>query len=108
MATRALQRLALCAGSIFAALMLLEEGWRLYHLLYKNIPLGAVSGASFLDPELGWKGSESVINSFPGRPLVLFIGDSFTEGMGVPTGQMYFAEAGRRLKVNVRAYGGRG
>jgi len=56
---------------------------------------------------LGWEGRRVFGDPDSPRPKVL-IGDSVTDGLGVPPDQMYYTRLGQRLGVEVFAYGGAG
>jgi len=60
------------------------------------------------DRLLGWEGRRVFGDPESPRPKVLIVGDSVTDGLGVPPDQMYYARLGQRLGVEIFAYGGAG
>lgn len=96
----------LVLASCFFCFFLLEAGLRLRQTR-QGIPFFE-SSADFVDPVLGWKGRLVETPAIERRPRILFLGDSFTDGLGVPDDKLYFSVAARALGVNAAAYGGKG
>lgn len=78
------------AGAVIP-LLLFEAGLRVEHLIRKGTPL-LESPRDRWDPVLGWKGTEKILQGAPGGPVILVLGDSFTDGMGVPPEKMWYAQ----------------
>jgi lysophospholipase L1-like esterase len=100
-------RLSLVVMGLVAPLLILEVGLRIEHLWRKGTPL-TVNPSSKWDDTLGWTGKEHRFEPISANPI-LVIGDSFTDGLDVPSEQMWFAELARRYpERGVVAYGGLG
>ena len=62
--------------------------------------------SSLWDAKLGWRGKEHIIAGDGSGPI-LVIGDSFTEGLGVPSEKMWFAYLKKKFpEKKIIAYGG--
>ncbi len=85
----------------------LEAGLRIEQWIRKGTPLTLNPSAKW-DDTLGWTGKEHIFEPISENP-VLVIGDSFTDGLDVPSNQMWFAEVARRYPDRgLIAYGGLG
>ena len=85
---------------------LLELGLRLRELP-KGVPFFH-SVREYQDKELGWTGHAVFGNKDSSRKRIFFLGDSFTDGLGVPDDELYFSVAARSLGAEAFAYGGKG
>jgi lysophospholipase L1-like esterase len=100
-------RVVLVAFGVALPFIVLEGGLRIEHRIRKGTPL-LLNPAAKWDDHLGWEGKEHIFNPLSERPL-LVIGDSFTEGLDVPSGQMWFAQlAAMYPERGLIAYGGLG
>jgi lysophospholipase L1-like esterase len=99
----------LALASVMAAVLLLEAGTRVLHRVVKGIPL-LVPLRGSLDGEMGWRARETLGDPRSPRPRLAVIGDSFTEGVGVPAAERYPAVLGAALDAEmfVSAGGGYG
>lgn len=87
--------------------ILIEAGIRIKQRIQRGIPL-ALNPSARWDDTLGWTGKEHRFEPISENP-VLVIGDSFTDGLDVPSNQMWFAEVARRYPDRgLIAYGGLG
>lgn len=93
--------LALAALATLSALGLGELAAR-----WAGVPryVGLALVGTPLDPELGWRGD--FVNGDPAsaRPRALVIGDSTTDGSGVPRAERYYASLSRDLGYEVWAF----
>ncbi|MBN8549583.1 MAG: SGNH/GDSL hydrolase family protein [Deltaproteobacteria bacterium] len=96
------------AGLLIATCSLLtlfgiaEVAFRIRHLYWRDIPW--FSGMAWSDDqELGWAGTLVEPPSASGKKI-LFLGDSFTAGMGVAMQDMYYAVSARELGASAYAY----
>jgi lysophospholipase L1-like esterase len=88
--------------------LLLEGSHRVYQLFRRGTPL-SFNPIELWDETLGWRGREHVLSGENETSPILVIGDSFTEGLGVPTEKMWFASLRERFpKKTIIAYGGLG
>ena len=79
-----------------------EIGFRMRHYFWRGIPWFSRMTWSD-DSELGWAGNLVEIPSASDKKI-LFLGDSFTAGMGVESQQMYYAVVARALGLSAVAY----
>jgi lysophospholipase L1-like esterase len=99
---------SLAVLSTFSLLLIGEGTLRVKQLVINERPFFDDS-SNVLDDELGWKGTyyeSAALNNSSKK--ILFVGDSFTEGMGIPQSKMYFAKVAEQVPAQVFAYGGRG
>src|SRR5205085_1716107 len=87
-------------------LVVLEAGLRVRQR-FNGIPL-LQSAGEYSDSEFGWKGTFVSGDISTQKPKILFVGDSFTDGLGVPPDAMYFRVAAKLLGIEAFAYGGKG
>jgi lysophospholipase L1-like esterase len=100
-------RIFLVLFGVMLPCLLLEAALRIEHRIRKGTPLTLNPSARW-DDTLGWTGKEHVFDPISENP-VLVIGDSFTDGLDVPSDQMWFAEIARRYADRgLIAYGGLG
>lgn len=85
-----------------------ETGYRLDQLIRKGIPFLANPRDKW-DSVLGWEGKEHVFGD-PKKPIdILVLGDSFTDGLTVPSEEMWFASVAKAFPdKKLVAYGGLG
>ena len=95
------------AGIIFPCLII-EFSLRIDEFFRKGVPLFK-NPSSLWDDELGWRGKEHILSgAYDDRP-VLVLGDSFTDGLGVPSNEMWFSYLnGIAEGQKIVAYGGMG
>jgi lysophospholipase L1-like esterase len=85
----------------------LEIGLRLEHWYRSNIPL-STNPRDRWDSTLGWLGKEHRIGAEDASPI-LVLGDSFTDGLGVASAEMWFSSLRERFpQTPIIAYGGMG
>lgn len=101
-------KIALILAGLVIPVLIMEIGIRIDQRIRIERPF-LDSPRDRWDSELGWLGKEHIIGS-PVLPLhTLVIGDSFTEGMGIPGEQLWFAQiASMYPGERTVAYGGRG
>ncbi len=105
---RVLLHLTFALAGAVIPLVFLEAGLRVVHLVRKGTPLLEHPGDQW-DSNLGWKGQEKILQGAPGGPEVLVLGDSFTDGMGVPPENMWYAGLWEAVPGStVTAYAGPG
>jgi len=105
--SRFVARLFLFLIGLGAPLIVLETGVRLKQLVSRGVPV-SVEPRDAWDEELGWTGTEHHLGPRDG-PLTLVIGDSFTEGLGLKSEELWFAEvAAAQPTSRLIAYGGLG
>jgi hypothetical protein len=84
------RELALLAGSFLILLSMAEGLVRIHEKRAQGLPY-LLPLSVFYDPVLGWKGKKVFGDLRSPRARVLVVGDSFTDGMGVPESAMYYA-----------------
>lgn len=100
-------RLGLILVGMILPLAVLEGSVRLEHWFRKGTPLG-INPSSQWDETLGWHGKEHILGT-PSSSPILVLGDSFTDGLGVPADKMWFASLQAVFpERGVIAYGGLG
>lgn len=85
----------------------LEISCRVYDKVRKGIPLN-YSVAKFRDPVLGWSGKKVFGDPATKKYKIFVVGDSMTEGRGIPERSMYYAYVGKKLNAELFVYGGGG
>ena len=100
------QNIFLVFFSTLLCFLMLEVGLRLWQQR-KGTPFFRTSN-EFADATLGWKGKEVHIPSLSNGKKILVLGDSFTDGLGVPDDKLYFALLAKKFDAEVLAYGGKG
>lgn len=93
---------------IILALFILEIALRVYLCFRYNLPLIKRIDYNIYDSQLGWKGKEVMGDPLTKKFKIFFVGDSYTDGCGVKTEDMYFSVVKKNLGVEVFAYGGKG
>jgi lysophospholipase L1-like esterase len=92
---------------IFVALICVEGARRMDNRVRRGIPL-LTNPSSLWDARRGWVGKEHLLGPVSSNPI-LVLGDSFTEGLTVPSEQMWFAYLQREFpQTQIIAYGGLG
>ncbi len=94
-------------SSCFIFLAFAEISFRLRHLFVRGIPLFATLEA-YQEQEFGWQGRKLFGQQETNRPKILVIGDSFTEGLGLPEEELYATKLGKALGAEMFIYAGRG
>ena len=89
------------------ALLCAEAGLRIYQRVRRGVPL-LVGTNSFADQRLGWIGRREFGAADATRRRILFVGDSFTDGMEVPARSAYYRLLADDFGAEAFAYGGRG
>lgn len=105
---RFLSRLLLILCGILLPCFLIEAGVRAERYFSRGTSIWT-NPSSKWDRELGWLGKEHVIENKRNDHPILVLGDSFTEGMDLPSEEMWFSylkEISKEQKII--AYGGRG
>jgi lysophospholipase L1-like esterase len=102
-----LVNLGLVVVAVAFAVLVGEVVARLYYLQRYDIDL-LVSMRVHRDEVLGWEGTKEFGDPHSRRFKIFVIGDSFTEGAGVPRGARYYNVLGRTLDAEIFAYGGGG
>lgn len=102
-----LVNLAVLLVTLVVCLLLTELGLRAGQKIFGGTPFGQ-SLSDLYDADLGWRGRQVFGDPETGRPRILVIGDSYTEGAGVPPRDLYYSVLGRELDAEVFAYGGGG
>jgi lysophospholipase L1-like esterase len=101
-------RLILIIFGVVLACFLIEAGSRGEQYLRKGVPLLKNPNSEW-DNELGWKGKEHIIKGETSTSPILVLGDSFTDGLGIPSEDMWFAKLKEISKgQDIIAYGGMG
>jgi hypothetical protein len=101
-------RLGLVAVGLVCALLAGELAARGYYRLARGIPFFGTRAHYEVHPVFGWLGHRVFGDPTTQRKKLLIVGDSMTNGLGVPARQLYFAVLGAALDVEVFAYGGAG
>lgn len=92
---------------ISCALLLVEGARRIDNRVRRGIPF-FTNPSSLWDERRGWVGREHVLGPASSHPI-LVLGDSFTDGLTVPSESMWFAYLQRELpETQLIAYGGLG
>jgi len=100
---------ALVALGLAVVLLLGEVGARVWWWWQYGTPMTAsLRALQRGDRRLGWEGRRVFGDPASPRPKVLIVGDSMTDGLGVPSREMYYTRLGQRLGVEIFAYGGAG
>lgn len=106
-APRRLVNLGLVAFGVGSTVLVGEVVARVYYRLAYNINV-LVPMRVRIDDALGWQGERVFGDPHTRRPKVFVIGDSFTEGSGIPPASRYYSVLGRVLGMEVFAYGAGG
>jgi hypothetical protein len=101
-----LAKLSLAVCSVIFVLLLGEVAARGYFRAVQRVPF--FQARTWRDHEFGWEGRRVFGDLQTRRPRVLVVGDSMTNGGGIPDGDLYASVLGRRLNVEVFTYGGSG
>lgn len=101
------REVALLGATLLALLWVAEVCVRVYHKRSKDLPYLLPLNV-FYDPVLGWKGKKAFGDPRSPRPKLLVIGDSFTDGLGVPERAMYYAYLMPGQYPELFVYGGAG
>ncbi len=80
---------------------------RACHYHRYGIPF-SFSEYSRCDPVLGWRGKLVSEGASPRAPRIFVLGDSFTQGVGVPEEKLYYTVLGRALGAGISAYSASG
>ncbi len=92
---------------LFLTLFIAETSLRLYEKFFEHVPFSR-SPKDFYEPLLGWEGKKVWGDPSGKKYKILVIGDSFTDGMGVPEENMYYRVLAGRLGADLFIYGGVG
>jgi hypothetical protein len=103
----ALVNVGILLTSVMLLLLAGEVAVRVYQRVAYRIPL-LVPMRVYLDRELGWEGRKAFGNPGTTRLKIFVVGDSFTNGLGLPVDDLYYSVLGRALDAEVFAYGGGG
>lgn len=102
-----LAKLGLAFAGLTCVLLAGEGAIRIHHRLAHNVPMQA-SLARLGEYPLGWGARRVWGDPQSLRPRLLVLGDSLTEGRGIPDADLYFTVLGRLLDVEGFAIGGAG
>lgn len=105
---RLFQNLFIITLALFILCFILEIALRLHLYFRFDIPFLKRIDCKISDTLLGWKGKEVTGDVLTKKFKIFFLGDSFTDGCGVKTENIYFSIIKKNLDVEVFAYGGRG
>jgi lysophospholipase L1-like esterase len=83
----------------------IEAGMRTYDRMAYGTPWSA---SAEVDPVLGWPGRRIDGDLGTTKRRLLVVGDSITDGLGVPPRDMYYSIVAAQLGLEVFAYGGPG
>lgn len=100
-------RFSILCISVLCGLFALEIGLRFRQWLLKGTPFFAAA-SDIADEHLGWKGVEFPKLGKRRHPRLLVLGDSFTEGMGLDSKNLYHQLLAKKSRVQVLTYGGQG
>jgi lysophospholipase L1-like esterase len=98
-------KIGLAVGALMFTLLLGEVIARVYYRAAYGVSL---FGNIRRDHEFGWEGRRVFGDPQTRRFRLLVVGDSMTNGAGVPDADLYSSVLGRRLDVEVFTYGGGG
>jgi hypothetical protein len=101
-------RLLLVGAGLACVVLLGEVAARGYYRLAHGIPFFGTRTHYTTHPVFGWVGHRVFGDATTTRTRLMVVGDSMTNGLGVPARQLYFALLGDALDVEVFAYGGAG
>ena len=100
-------RFFLVIFGVITPIVFFEAGLRVDQYFRKGIPL-TLNPSYRWDDQLGWLGKEHVLGNSSANPI-LVLGDSFTDGLNVPSEKMWFASLASAFPdKKVIAYGGLG
>lgn len=98
---------ALILFGILLPFFILEVALRIEQLVSKDVPF-FTNPRDRWDPSLGWLGKEHTLGP-QSRNQILVLGDSFTEGLGIKSSDMWFASLQEIYpESRITAYGGLG